>query len=186
LNDFDEIQKAMRALPDVGGFQTRFADRSCEQLRRAIVSRDDDPQSVGNGDLAGLVRHVICRCSLLTGERERVWTVPKDRAWPTKKNWQNANIQVVGEDQDSFRLQANKAWHVDWLQQSDRFDPFENTYRETNRREGWPSTPVLPLDTALQYGLKLPFTSYQGPGQRLAVRAAFFLKPGATLVGKVW
>jgi superfamily II DNA helicase RecQ len=40
----------------------------------------------------------------------------------------------------------------------------------------------LPLDTALEYGLKLPFKGYQGPGQRLAIRSAFFLKPGGTLV----
>jgi ATP-dependent DNA helicase RecQ len=172
----------MRELPDVAGFQTRFADRSCEQLRRAIVSHYEKAQSVGHGDLAGLIRHVICRCSLLTGDGERVWTVPNDRAWPSKKDWQDANIRVAGEDQNSFRLQASKAWRAEWLEQSDQFDPFENAYRETDRREGWPSTPVLPLDTALQYGLRLPFASYQGPGQRLAVRAAFFLKPGATLV----
>jgi superfamily II DNA/RNA helicase len=53
---------------------------------------------------------------------------------------------------------------------------------EEFRREGWPLSPHLPLDTALEYGLRLPFKGYQGPGQRLAIRAAFFLRPGGTLV----
>ncbi|MEI7987380.1 MAG: protein DpdF, partial [Armatimonadota bacterium] len=77
---------------------------------------------------------------------------------------------------------GDKVWSPEWLEKSKEFDPFEATHRETPRRVGWPSSPHLPLDTALQYGLKLPFTGYQGPGQRLAIRSSFFLRPGGTLV----
>lgn len=160
----------------------KFSDRSCEQLRRAVVSLKDGQEAVGSGDLAGLAQHVMRRAAFLTGEAELVWTVPKYPPWPSKELWAESDIKVIADDQHSFRLKANKAWSADWLASSQQFDPFEAAFRETPRRVGWPSSPHLPLDTALQYGLQLPFTGYQGPGQRLAVRAAFFLRPGGTLV----
>ncbi len=160
----------------------KFSDRSCEQLRRAVVSLSNSQITVDSGDLAGLARHVIRRAALLTGDAELVWTVPKYLPWPSKELWAESHIKVIADDQHSFRLKGDKAWSADWLASSQQFDPFEAAFRETPRRVGWPSSPHLPLDTAVQYGLQLPFTGYQGPGQRLAVRAAFFLRPGGTLV----
>jgi superfamily II DNA/RNA helicase len=43
-------------------------------------------------------------------------------------------------------------------------------------------SPVLPLDPALEEDLGLEFKRYSCPGQRQAIRAVFFLKPGATLL----
>ena len=184
MSDFDRLQEALRFLPDTNRLTQRFSDRSCEQLRRAVVSLNDDPSAVGSGDFAGLTRHVMLRAALTTGDTEFVWTVPKSSPWPSKELWIESHIEVIADDQQSFRLRANKAWAADWLANSQQFDPFEAAFRETPRRVGWPSCPHLPLDTALQYGLQLPksFTGYQGPGQRLAVRSAFFLQPGGTLV----
>jgi len=182
LSDFDRLQQALCFLPDTNRLTLRFGDRSCEQLRRAIVSLNESPSAVGSGDLAGLARHAMRRAALTTGDMEFVWTVPKSAPWPSKELWNESQIEVIADDQQSFRLRPNKAWSADWLANSQDFDPFEAAFRETPRRVGWPSCPHLPLDTALQYGLQLPFTGYEGPGQRLAVRSAFFLRPGGTLV----
>jgi ATP-dependent DNA helicase RecQ len=184
MNDFDRLLEALRFLPDTNRLNQRFDDRSCEQLRRAIVSLNESLSAVGSGDLAGLARHAMRRAALTTGDTECVWTVPKSNPWPSKELWIESHIDVIADDQQSFRLRASKAWSADWLANSQQFDPFEAAFRETPRRVGWPSCPHLPLDTALQYGLQLPksFTGYQGPGQRLAVRSAFFLQPGGTLV----
>lgn len=182
MSDFDRLQEALRFLPDANRLTQRFDDRSCEQLRRAIVSLNENPSAVGSGDLAGLARHAMRRAALTTGDAESIWTVPKSAQWPSKELWNESQVDVITDDHHSFRLRANKAWSVDWLANSQQFDPFEAAFRETPRRVGWPSCPHLPLDTALQYGLQLPFTGYQGPGQRLAVRSAFFLRPGGTLV----
>jgi ATP-dependent DNA helicase RecQ len=182
LSDFDRLQEALRFLPDTNRLPQRFSDRSCEQFRRAIVSLNDSPSAVGSGDLAGLARHAMYRAALTTTDVEYVWTVPKSDPWPSKELWNESHIDVIADDQQSFRLRTRKAWSASWLENSLDFNPFEAAFRETPRRVGWPSCPHLPLDTALQYGLQLPFTGYQGPGQRLAVRSAFFLRPGGTLV----
>ncbi len=182
MSDFDRLHETLRVLPDTKDLTQRFSDRSCEQLRKAIVALHENQSAVGSGDLAGLTRHVMRRAALETNDSQTVWTVPKSAPWPSKDLWIDSQIEVIAEDQQSFRLKASKSWSATWLANSNEFDPFEAAYRETARRVVWPSSPHLPLDTALQYGLQLPFTGYQGPGQRLAVRAAFFLRPGGTLV----
>lgn len=183
MNDFDAIQKAFCRLPDTQCLRQPFNDRSCEQLRRAIVSLYEHRGSVGRGDLAGLVRHVLRR-GILTGQTgpDFVLTVPAEELWPDAQLWKASDVQVVGETQSAFRLRAVRNWSAPWLANSERYPPFVASFREEPRRKGWPTSSHLPLDTAIQYGLKVPFSGYQGPGQRLAIRAAFFLKPGATLI----
>lgn len=182
MSDFDLIQKALRELPNIEGFTQGFEDRSCEQLRRAVVSLCTDPHSVGPGDLAGLVRHVLRRGTLVGNEGDYVLTVPALEPWPNEKVWKESDVQVHGKDQNAYRVRSSKGWSADWLPQSDEHEPFRASFLEEFRRKGWPSSPHLPLDTALEHGLKLPFSGYQGPGQRLAIRSAFFLKPGGSLV----
>ena len=160
-----------------------FKDRSCEQLRRAVLAISTDPDSVGPGDLAGLVRHVLRRGTLVNlAGADYVLTVPVIKPWPDEQLWKASDVQVLGRDQAAYRLRAMRNWSAPWLPDSEQYRPLDATFREDSRRSGWPSSPDLPLDTALQYGLNLPFSGYQGPGQRLAIRAAFFLKPGGTLV----
>lgn len=184
MSDFDLIQKALRELPEMKGLSTPFKDRSCEQLRRAVLSLASNPGSVGPGDLAGLVRHVLRR-GTLTSDPEFLLAVPSSLPWPDEKLWAESDVQIVGSDQKSRRLRATSGWSADWLPLSQKYEPFRASFLEEFRRKGWPTSPHLPLDTALEHGLALApkrFTGYQGPGQRLAIRAAFFLKPGGTLV----
>lgn len=181
MRDFEFIQNALRELPDAQRLRQKLDDRSCEQLRRAVLSLINDPDSVGPGDLAGLVRHVLRRGTLLIGS-DYLLMVPISEPWPNEELWKDSHVQVIGKDQNSYRLRATQSWSADWLTDSVKYQPFKASYREEFRRKGWPSSPHLPLDTALEYGLKLPFNGYQGPGQRLAIRSAFFLKPGGTLV----
>ena len=181
MSDFQTIQNALRELPKIDLLKASLSDRSCEQLRRAVLSLYSNPQSVGSGDLAGLVRHVLRR-GTICNDPEYLLTVPSESPWPKEDLWTESHVKVVGSDHQSLRLRAANAWKADWLEGSDKFSPFEASLREEYRRKGWPTSPHLPLDTALEYGLKLPFKGYQGPGQRLAIRSAFFLKPGGTLV----
>lgn len=181
MNDFDLIQAALRELPDTRRLAQSFNDRSCKRLSKAVLSLANDQHAVGSGDLAGLVRHVLRRATLCT-DHEYLLTVPSSAPWPDAKLWEESHVQVVGSDQNSRRLRAPSGWSADWLPYSREYEPFKASYLEEFRRKGWPTSPHLPLDTALEHGLKLPFNGYQGPGQRLAIRSAFFLKPGGTLV----
>ncbi len=181
MSDFQSIQSALRELPKVDRLREAMKDRSCEQLRRAVLSLSTNPQSVGSGDLAGLVRQVLRRAALC-GDPDYMLTVPSSKPWPDEILWRESHVKVVGSNHESVRLRAADVWRAAWLRDSDNCSPFEASLREDYRRKGWPTSPHLPLDTALEYGLKLPFKGYQGPGQRLAIRSAFFLKPGGTLV----
>ncbi|MCP4891444.1 MAG: DEAD/DEAH box helicase, partial [Planctomycetaceae bacterium] len=181
MSDFQLIQSALREFPKIDLLKEAMGDRSCEQLRRALLSLSENENSVGEGDLAGLVRHVLRRGTLI-GDADYLLTVPSSPPWPGENLWRESHVEVAGSDSDSFRLRTSKAWAADWLADSDRYSPFEATLREEYRRKGWPASPHLPLDTALEHGLNLPFSGYQGPGQRLAVRTAFFLKSGGTLI----
>jgi ATP-dependent DNA helicase RecQ len=181
LSDFQTIQNALRELPKTDLLKVSLRDRSCEQLRRAVLSLYSIPQSVCAGDLAGLVGHVLRR-GTLCDDPEYMLTVPSESPWPNEGLWAMSHVKVIGSDQQSLRLRAPESWKAAWLPDSDKFSPFEASLREEFRRKGWPSSPHLPLDTALEHGLKLSFKGYQGPGQRLAIRSAFFLKSGGTLV----
>ena len=68
MTDFDQLQEALRKLPDLSCMPKQFKDRSCEQLRRAIVAAIEGTLSVGSGDLAGLTRHVMRRAAIVTSE----------------------------------------------------------------------------------------------------------------------
>jgi len=184
LSEFDLIKAALRDLPDRQCLLNPFVDRSCEQLRRTILALLADAHSVGPGDLAGLVRHVLRRATLCNAP-DFLLTVPSSSPWPSIDLWQESGVQVVGRDQISLRLRATSSWSAEWLPFSKQYEPFRATYTEDFRRKGWPSSSHLPLDTSLEFGLALDpeqFKGYQGPGQRLAIRSAFFLKPGGTLV----
>ena len=143
-----------------------------------MLELSTDPESVGPGDLAGLIRHVLRRGTLLSNT-DFLLSVPSSLPWPTKELWSESDVLVVGTDQTSCHLRTPSAWSADWLPHSQKHEPFKATYQEESRRK---KTTHLSLDTALEFGLKLPFTGYKGPGQRLAVRSAFYLKPGGTLV----
>jgi len=91
-------------------------------------------------------------------------------------------VQIVGSTPTHLSLRAKESWHAPWLEQSEAFPPLAAAFKETDRRNFWPCSPRMPLDTALQYGLRLPFQNYSSPGQRQAIHAAFFMKRGAALV----
>jgi ATP-dependent DNA helicase RecQ len=182
LSNFQTIRQAIATLHDTELLErAQFTDRSCAQLRRVVLMQRSNPDRVGTGDIAGVTRHVLRRAVIL-GEQDFLLRVPKTASWPSKKLWSDSQVQVVGEDTGVFLVRANESYCPAWLSESNTNPPLHSSFKEEPRRIGWPATPGLPLDTALRYGLDLPFTGYQSPGQRQAIHAAFFLKPGGTLV----
>ncbi len=185
MNDFSRLQRALLAEDYPTELEIPFADEACEMLRRAIVAARLTPQAVGPGDLAGLVRHVLCRAQAVTADAGFFLAVPRKTPWPDDRLWRESGVTVVAADERRARIRIEQSWSVPWLADSDRFDPLRDSFAGVNRRCGWPSLPRLPLDPALEFGLKLDFPGYQGPGQRQAIRAAFFLPPGGTLVANL-
>ena len=159
-----------------------FKDACLERFRRLLEAVHRDPASVGVGDIAGIVRHVLRRFAVISSQGGKILRVPRGPGWPCEKLWADSHVRIVGQDATHYRIEANEDWHSQWLEGSDRHPPLRAVFNETLRRDLWPASPHLPLDPTLKYGLKLPFDSYTSPGQRQAVQAAFLMNPGATLV----
>jgi ATP-dependent DNA helicase RecQ len=182
MSSFYELQTILAEWPTRELPASRYADQSHEQLRKVLASLLREPKTVGPGDLAGVVRHVLRRECLLETGSDPLLRVPRVAPWPDENLWRESHVQIVGSTQTHFSVRAKESWNAPWLEKSDKYPPLEAAFKETDRRNFWPRIPHMPLDTALRFGLQLPFEHYSSPGQRQAIHAAFFLKPGAALV----
>lgn len=156
-----------------------LSDPCAERVRNAVESLLVQPESVGPGDLAGLIGHWLKR-EAIAGRGDRV-RVPRGTSWPAKQRWQAAGLSIVMEDESSFLLGPGAPWTPDWLPGSDTIPPLEDAFHETRRRlSGNEHRP--PADPCLSDVLGQRFSRFTGPGQREAVRAAFLIPPGETLL----
>lgn len=185
MNDFARLRRSLLELDNLTDLDIPFTDEACEALRRAILAARLTPGAVGAGDLAGLTRHVLCRAQTETNDADYFLTVPRTAPWPDDRLWHESYVKVMAADKTRVRVCIDRPWSAPWLADSDRFDPLKDSFDAVDRRRGWPSLPKLPLDPALEFGLGLGFPGYQGPGQRQAIRAAFFISPGGTLVANL-
>ena len=130
---------------------------------------------VGSADIAGLVRQCLVRTNLeLGGSAQLRVPAGHGHGWPTLSQWQlfgccaaiagSAEVVVHAED-----------WRPDWL---DERAPrvIEAAVSRSQRRSRYP-VPIDPVVTP--FG---GFTTYSSAGQRAAVRAAFLMSPGTSLI----
>lgn len=144
-------------------------DRICQVLHRL----QKEGEAAGIGDLFPLLRHVLRRHALQTGTPTRL-RVPSNQGWPSRDRWAAFGIfaQSVGTNQ--FLIEA-VPWSPDWVSPTDR-PLFEDAFSEHKVRLDWrrPIDPFLAASTG--------FDHYVSSGQREAVRSAFLLPPGDTLI----
>ncbi|MCC7065363.1 MAG: ATP-dependent DNA helicase RecQ, partial [Planctomycetes bacterium] len=145
----------------------------------ALRALKDEPGDVGVGDLAGLIAHWLIRESCAgRGDRLRV---PQNERWPSEERWAAAGLTVVTRGQGEFVLAPGKSWEPHWLEGALGNPPLDAVFRETRRRTVHQvDQPVA--DTCLADALGQRFARFTCPGQRQAIRAAFLLPPGGTLL----
>jgi len=124
-------------------------------------------------DAMALFRHVLRRQSLQAGENAQL-RVPSAGGWPDRLAWAQSGIRAHSEA-DGYILIEAWPWRADWMGESDN-PVFEDVFAEQNVRLDW----QRPIDPFL--GEASTFTTYVSPGQREAVRSAFLLPPGETLI----
>ena len=183
MSGFSELQSALAEWPDGNLPNDPIRDNSLERLRSVLGKLRSCDSDIGAGDLAGLLRHVLRRQTILYGAPAE-FRVPRGQHWPDQKLWAESDVDVVPENSNSYVIRAPRSWSADWLPGSDQHPPLVAAFAEDRRRDVWPIAPYLPIDPALSDGLGLSdhFSTYTSPGQRQAIQAAFFLKPGGTLV----
>jgi superfamily II DNA/RNA helicase len=124
-------------------------------------------------DLAPILKHILRRETLQAGRTAQL-RVPVTKPWPSAALWARFGISAHSETADHFLIEA-VAWTPTWLPQTD-LPVFEDAFREHLVRKDW--------TTAIDPFLAEPsgFTSFVSPGQREAVRSAFLMPPGDTLI----
>ncbi|MBL0935968.1 MAG: ATP-dependent DNA helicase RecQ [Rhizobiaceae bacterium] len=170
--DFGSLQDV---LLDLKKLECQFSmsdgvfDRLAQILRASQgASRLQSPQ-----DAMALFRHVLRRQSLRSGQQAQL-RVPSGAGWPDRTEWAGCGIRAHSEANGHFLIEA-RPWRADWLEESDN-PVFEDIFAERNVRLDW----QRPIDPFL--GEASGFDSYVSPGQREAVRSAFLLPAGETLV----
>ena len=183
MKGFSELQNVLADWPDreIPTSPTgTWNDNSLDRLFGVLRQLQSSPAIASPGDLAGLIRHVLCRYRY-TEKSPPVLRVPTTTGWPDKALWQESHVDVVSSGND-YQLSVSQDWKADWLPQSADHPALKASFLEEERRKTWPRSVKYPLDPALTDGLELEFENYSSPGQRQAIHSAFLMKPGGTLI----
>jgi superfamily II DNA/RNA helicase len=174
MTELPTVLAALADFPAAPLPAAKFKENCLERLRRALGQLASDPGAVGSGDLAGLVGHAVWRAAAL-GNRQS-FPVPATAPWPAEAEWQAAGLRVTSRP-GGWLLDPGEPWTPDWLGPSDR-PPLTNVIAEVPRRaDDGPA-----IDPCWRAALGPRLARFTSPGQRSALRAAAFARPGSTLV----
>lgn len=183
MKGFSDLQNVLadwpdRQVPDPPN--GTWGDNSLARLFGVLKQLQISPNAASPGDIAGLIRHVLCRYRY-TEKSSPVLRVPAAGNWPSKTLWQESHVDVVSAGKD-YQVSVSENWHADWLPDSAEHPPLRASFLEEERRKTWPRSVKYSLDPALTDGLELEFENYSSPGQRQAIHSVFLMKPGGTLI----
>lgn len=170
--DFDSLQDALLDLSCLDA-DTEGSDGVFDRLGQILRASQGAGRLQHHQDAMALFRHVLRRQSLRSGQPARL-LVPSGAGWPNRAEWAAFGIRAHSEAGGHFLVEA-QPWHAAWLDDGDN-PVFEDVFLERNVRLDW----RRPIDPFL--GEVSGFDSYVSPGQREAVRSAFLLPSGETLV----
>lgn len=184
MSDFDTLRSILSRWPKCDWVDLTSAPES--RLANALQSLQKTERHVGPGDIAGLVRHVLRSQSQalpmdILEERgpaldyktknSTFLKVPNSPLWPTPSIWQQFGCMVARENDGFFEV-TSRAWTPSWLDGTPGDAAFVGTSRVT------PS--ISAADP--EFARLTRYQHYTSPGQREAVRSAFLLQPGRTLL----
>lgn len=178
MSVFYAVKRLLAHWPERSDAETTIEDSTFDRLRRALRGLADG--RTGRGDLAGLIRQILAQqASRVDDAKPPELTVPRAPGWPSRDEWIAFGVEVRAEEPSRFHLRV-RVWRPDWLDGGDA-SPIDDALRETPRRHD-ASVPADPAFSELLDPEGRHYRRYGSPGQRDAVRAAFLLPPGATLL----
>ncbi|TAK84805.1 MAG: ATP-dependent DNA helicase RecQ [Betaproteobacteria bacterium] len=145
-----------------------------ERVRQILrVAKSATASTSWKGDLQPLIRQILLRQSSHGQQRSRL-RVPSGAGWPTVSDWAAHSVSALSTAEGSLVL-VGEPWLSTWLDSEDR-GAFADTFTEKKIRPDarCPSDPFLVDSTGHSH--------YSCPGQREAIRAAFLMKRGHTLI----
>jgi ATP-dependent DNA helicase RecQ len=169
----DDLQAVLSAWPN-STLPDRVPDSLLERIRQVLASAMAHPNNrLLQGDLPPLLRHYLLRSSARTGEKMYL-KVPAQSNWPTRDRWAEHGIDTIHSSGTAFLISA-LPWHSEWLGANDDgmfADAF--TDKMVRQETRCPADPFVENATG--------FATYSSPGQREALRAAFLMPEGDTLI----
>ncbi|MFW7270017.1 protein DpdF [Gluconacetobacter sp. Hr-1-5] len=172
VHDFGGLQDALLDLTKLEA-ETPATDGIFDRLTQVLLASQATGRLHCPQDTMGLFRHVLRRQSLQAGQQAQL-RISSGVGWPSRRDWANFGVRAHSEANGYFLIEA-RPWRPEWLEESDN-PVFEDIFAERNVRLDW----QRPIDPFL--GEASGFDSYVSPGQREAVRSAFLLPAGETLV----
>lgn len=174
LFDFLALQGALSDWPDVS-LPPKGADGVYERIRQILAPPAERrlcevPQI---WDLIPLLGQVM-RLETARTRVESLLRVPSGPGWPDRKTWNRFGMRAQSAEPSRYLLQA-KPWEPHWLERADE-PVFQDAFAERPVRQDW----RRPMDPFLAEASGL--SDYVSPGQREAVRSAFLIPPGGTLI----
>jgi len=170
---YAELQECLFNWPNSPIPEEKLDDSLLERIRQVLImGRINGVFS--KSDIMPLIRHFLLRESASSGQVKSLRVPAAINSWPSSSEWNMHGISAMSIGHDSFLLTANP-WHPTWMGggSSEVFvDVFlGNSVREEGR---CPVDPFIGDFTGYEY--------YSSPGQREAVRGAFLMPPGGTLI----
>ncbi len=143
------------------------------QKRLVIALQSSDPKD--QGDIAGLVRHLLRREMEILGGASPSLKVPRCAPFPTQRAiWERSSVTVLNQESDFFVVSA-EPWYPEWLPDVNKASLEGPLFKEQRRR----SHKSVPGDPFLKgFG----HNTYQSIGQREAIRTILTAPPQSTLV----
>ncbi|MGU0874448.1 protein DpdF [Pseudomonas aeruginosa] len=171
---FDELQAVLAAWPSVDAWPEKvddsLLDRICQVLGTAQAQCGN---TAWHADLQPLLRQVLLRTS--NGVGKGMWLrVPAGQGWPDRASWAIHGVDAIEAGASAYLLAARE-WHPEWLGSGER-GVFADAFSDVRVRRDMEceADPFIRDSTG--------FTNYSSPGQREAVRAAFLIPEGDTLI----
>lgn len=169
---FAKLQEVLYKWPTLQVSQEVASDSLMERIRQILASFSIEGK-LQKSDLQPLLRHLLLRESINSGHKQDL-RVPANSVWPTALEWSSHGVSAMKLGADDFLLTA-LPWYPEWLGGSESGVFADSFSDKIVREEGFCSADPFIADVT-------GYADYSSPGQREAIRAAFLIPPGDTLI----
>jgi ATP-dependent DNA helicase RecQ len=171
---FDELQAIFTDWPVVRAWPEKVDDSVLDRICQVLgVAQAQPGDTAWHADLKPLLRHILLRTSESAGKSVRL-RVPAGQGWPDRASWATHGVEAIEAGPSAYLLIARE-WHPEWLG-SGKYGVFADAFsdKKVRRMVHCEVDPFIRDATG--------FANYSSPGQREAVRAAFLIPEGDTLM----
>ncbi|MBF0239225.1 MAG: ATP-dependent DNA helicase RecQ [SAR324 cluster bacterium] len=172
--NFENLQQILFDWPNSQISQANEADSLLERIRQILLKIQQNPEINTGKDLIPLIRQYLYQESYIRGQTLEL-RVPLQNGWPSIHDWEQHHVSTYQILSHQALLLKTKDWLPTWL------DPREGEVfkdalegKQVRRNHNCKADPFIADATG--YG------EYSSPGQREAIRAAFLMKAGHTLM----